>query len=259
MTAELEKIGERDLADERRFDARDALRLREQEAEEKRRAYERLKFNALHQAFSNISLNEQYTLLKIITEGICPSCGNDVSSFAKELKTCQSQGSCVVCGSPKASDEVVVSAEIFSEERAARAYAAVLDAEHLANQARETLRIAEADYDRLATDLQTLRTAIDQRDRQIRQLEKQLPAGERNVSREQEEISVLRRRVLEFRTDRDRAENELDELLAEARKSVEAVRGRIEEEFSARAADFLLETFRLVYSPDRRTVGQTGR
>jgi len=70
---------------------------------------------------------------------------------------------------------------------------------------------------------------------------------------------VLRRRVLEFRTDRDRAEDELDELLAEARRSVEAVRGRIEHEFSARAADFLLQTFRLVYSPDRRTVGQTGR
>lgn len=80
-----------------------------------------------------------------------------------------------------------------------------------------------------------------------------------NISREQEEVTVLRRRVLEFRADRDEAENELDELLAEARKSVGAVRGRIEHEFSARAADFLLETFRLVYSPDRRTVGQTGR
>jgi len=206
-----------------------------------------------------MSLNEQYTFLRIISEGVCPSCGNDVPSFAKDLERRQSQGSCVVCGSPKTSEEIVVSAEVFSEERATRAYAEVLDADHLANAARETLRIAETDYDRLTTELQTLRTAIDQRDRQIRQLQKQLPAGERNTSREQEEISVLRRRVLEFRTDRDRAEDELDELLAEARRSVEAVRGRIEYEFSARAADFLLQTFRLVYSPDRRTVGQTGR
>jgi hypothetical protein len=91
------------------FDARDALRLREQEAEEKRRAYERLKFNALRQAFSKMSLNEQYTFVKIITEGICPSCGNDVASFAKDLERRQSEGSCVVCGSPKTSDEVVVS------------------------------------------------------------------------------------------------------------------------------------------------------
>jgi len=36
--AELEKLGERDLADDRRFDARDAMRLREQEAEEKKDA-----------------------------------------------------------------------------------------------------------------------------------------------------------------------------------------------------------------------------
>jgi len=36
--AKLEKLGERDLADDRRFDARDAMRLREQEAEEKKDA-----------------------------------------------------------------------------------------------------------------------------------------------------------------------------------------------------------------------------
>ena len=256
---EIQKIQERELADDRRFDARNALRLHEQEAEEQKRAYERLKFNALRQAFAKMALNEQYTLLKIITDGICPACRSEVSAFAHELEKRQNEGLCVVCGSSKPRDEVVVSAEVFSEERASRAYSAALNAERVANDARETLRIAESDYDRLGIELATLRNTIDHRDRQIRQLQKQLPTGERQISREHEEVNALRRRVLEFRNDRDRAENELEHLLAEARRSVEAVRSRIEEQFSDRATDFLLETFRLVYSPDRRVVGQTGR
>ena len=256
---EIEKIRERELADDRRLDARDALRVREQEAEEKRRAYERLKFNALRQAFAKIALNDQYTFLKIITDGICPACRNEASAFAHELEKRQGEGLCVVCGSSKEAEGTVVSVELFSEERASRAHSAARDAEDAVNGARETLRIAEADYERLGTDLGSLRNTIDHRDRQIRQLQKQLPTGEVQTNRDHDEVTTLRRRVLQFRNDRAHAENDLEQLLEEARKSVEAVRSRIEEQFRARAADFLLETFRLVYAPDHRVVGQIGR
>jgi hypothetical protein len=70
---------------------------------------------------------------------------------------------------------------------------------------------------------------------------------------------LLRARINEYRAERDAAEMELDDLLNEARSSVESVRSRIEEQFAQRASDFLLESFRLVYAPDRRVVGQTGR
>jgi hypothetical protein len=256
---ELKELQARDLAEDRRVDARDALRLREQVAEEKQRDYERLKFQALSQALSGVSPSEQYVLIKIMAEHKCTACGNDAHAFAAELDSRKKANLCLVCRQMKKRPDGIVSAEEFSEERATRAYDNWMSASSSADVAREELQAAEYAYNEIASNLVSLRRALDMRNREIRSLQRQLPANERVAAREFDEVATLRARINEYRGERDAAEVELNNLLNEARSSVESVRSRIEERFAQRASDFLLESFRLVYAPDRRTVGQTGK
>lgn len=256
---ELELLKARDAAEDRRVDARTALRQREEESEGKRRGYERLKFNALRQAFGDLPNSEQYLFIKVLTERICSSCGQEADELAAEFERRRSEKLCAVCGKKKPVDDTIVSAEAFSEERASQAYAGWVAAEEQVANARETLSLAEAEFDQLAAQIIQLRTALDMRAREMRNLQRKLPVDERQGARDLDETMLLRERVVQFRSEREHAENALEELLRTARMAVEATKDKISEVFSHYADQFLHEKFRLVYSPDRRTVGQTGK
>jgi hypothetical protein len=256
---EVEKRRLRESAEDRRIDARDSARLKEQGAEEKKRDYERLKFHAIRQALAEVSPSEQYILIKIISEHKCAACGNDAHTLAISLEERRRNNLCLICGQSKIKDEGIISSQEFSEERASRAYEVWTSSDSIARKARDEFSESEMAYNKVSLELAELRRTIDFRNRDIRHLQKQLPADERQTGREYDEVASLRARINEYRAERDAAEVELSDLLGEARSSVESVRSRIEAQFAQRASDFLLESFRLVYAPDRRVVGQTGR
>src|SRR5207302_6819648 len=78
-------------------------------------------------------------------------------------------------------------------------------------------------------------------------------------AREEDPIEGLRREVISFRRDRDRAEEKIEELLVVLTKATEGVREQLEADFASRARAFFAEDVRLVYAARRDRIGQGGR
>jgi hypothetical protein len=65
--------------------------------------------------------------------------------------------------------------------------------------------------------------------------------------------------VQTFRSERDDAERQIDELLEELKRAAERVRETLETRFDERATPFFAERVRLVYAPRETRIGQGGR
>lgn len=244
--------------EDRRIDARNAERVAAQTSEEKQRTLEQLKFAALGDAIASIPASDQYALIKIVADRVCIVCGNGAEKFAHELEIRAAKRLCLVCGQKHSSTGKVVPSQQLSQSRYERAHASWIEASEVASRARDAVADVDAKYADARQRLAALRAEIDAMAREIRRLERKLPANERSQPREVDEVAALRRRVMEFRAERDEAEKSFRTIVKELRANVEVARDQIMRRFQAHARDFLLEKFRLVYALDTRRVGEMG-
>ena len=267
-TAELEEAEAEEIklqnrleaTEERRSDARIAIKRADRAADDAAQKYEEIKFEVLRHAFAGVTPNEQYVFLKIIAERICLACGNNAESAAEELEQRRAENRCLVCGSERHTDENVVSTATAVQSRAAGAFAALQTARDELRTASERYRGAEADYRLVDTDLEAVRRRVDSLRREARRWRSKLPAQDQvALARDEDRIEGLRREVLNFRKERDDAEDKIAVLLVELKAATEAIRERLEAEFQRHAQAFFAEKVRLVYAPRKDRIGQGGR
>jgi len=260
--AELEEIEMRaqlDVADERRSDARIEFKRSDRAADEEVSKYEEVKFDALRHAFAGLSPNDQYVFLKLISERICPACGNHAEAAATLLEVRQSEGKCLVCGSNRQKDKIVATSEAL-HGKAAKAFQSLQKARATLEKARVNYRAATENHEKLGSSLENVRRKVDAVRREIRRLRSKLPSEDQaTASRDEDRIENLRREVLNFRRERDEAEEQISGLLLQLKSATESIRERLELEFQRYARDFFSESIRLVYAPRRDRIGQGGR
>ena len=247
-------------AEEDRADHRLRVKRAEHEADAAAQSYEKIKFEVLRQAFAGVKPNEQYVFLRLISERLCLACNQLAEPAAKELEHRRDAGLCLVCGSPRPSDDKVTHISEALGEKSEEAYRQL-------DSAREAVKAAEVFYkesdERVKAHLNELyriRVGVEDADQRIRRLRKLLPSDESaELSREEDRIATLRREVQVFRDERDAAERQIDDLLEELKRAAEQIRDSLESRFLERAAPFFAERVRLVYAPRETRIGQGGR
>lgn len=267
-TAELEEAEAQELklqndlevVEERRSDARIELKRADRAADDDAQRYEAVKFEVLRHAFAGVSPNEQYVFLKIISERICLACGNQADAAAEELERRRSENRCLVCGASRHSGDNVVSTTTVLQTKATEAFAGLQEARDTLREADEKYRAAEQDHRTIDDDLEAVRRRVDGARRDVRRWRSKLPAQDQAaLARDEDRIEGLRREVLNFRKERDEAEEKIAVLLTELRSATELIRERLENEFQGYAQAFFAEKVRLVYAPRKDRIGQGGR
>lgn len=247
-------------AEERLSDARIELKRADRGADEAARKYEEIKFDVLRHAFAGVKPNEQYVFLKIISEHVCLACGNNAKLAAEELEKRRFENRCLVCGSSRHSDENVVSTASAMQAKAAETFSALQTARTGFREAEEKYKIAEQNYKSIDDKLEIVRQRVDAAKRDVRRLRSRLPVQDQTaLARDEDRIEGLRREVINFRKERDEAEEKIAILLEELKAATEAIREKLESEFERHAQDFFAERARLVYAPRKDRIGQAGR
>ncbi len=267
-TAELEEAEAQEIklqngleaAEERRSDARISVKRADRGADDAAQKYEEIKFEVLRHAFAGVTPNEQYVFLKIISERVCLACGNNAEMAAEELERRRAENRCLVCGSERHADENVVSTATAVQSKAAEAFAALQAARDELRTAGEKYRNSEDEYRSVDTDLEAVRRRVDLLRREARRWRSKLPAQDQAaLARDEGRIEGLRREVLNFRKERDEAEDKIEVLLTELKAATEGIRERLEAQFQRHAQAFFAEKVRLVYAPRKDRIGQGGR
>ncbi|MCW2249304.1 seryl-tRNA synthetase [Azospirillum fermentarium] len=249
-----------EAAEERRSDARVELKRADRAADEAAQKYEEIKFEVLRHAFAGVSPNEQYVFLKIISERVCLACGNGAEAAAEELERRRSENRCLVCGSQRHSQDKVVSTTSAMQAKAAEAFTALQTAREALQDAGEKYRASEQHYRSVEDNLEIVRRRVDASKRDARRWRSKLPAQDQAaLARDEDRIETLRREVLNFRKERDDAEEKIAILLSELKAATESIRENLEDKFQTHAQDFFAEKVRLVYAPRKDRIGQGGR
>ncbi|HEX8191576.1 MAG TPA: hypothetical protein VF552_01620 [Allosphingosinicella sp.] len=247
-------------AEERRSDARIALKRADRSADDAAQKYEEIKFEVLRHAFAGVSPNEQYVFLKIISERMCLACGNKADVAAEELERRRTKRLCLVCGSPRDTGTNVVATAAVMQAKASEAFEALQAARVALGEAEEKYRAAEEEHRISDESLETVRRRVDLLKREVRKWRGKLPVEDQGaLTRDEDRIEGLRREVLNFRREREAAEEKIEVLLAELKAATESIRARLEAEFINHAQEFFAERVRLVYAPRKDRIGQGGR
>lgn len=259
-TTEIKLQHELEVAEERRSDSRIALKRSDLAADDAAQKYEDIKFEVLRHAFAGVPANEQYVFLKIISEQVCPACGNQASEAAEELERRRSENLCLVCGSERRKEEKVVATTTAMQAKAAEAFGSLQAAREALQTADSKFRSAEEEYRETGDELEAVRRSVDTLKREVRRWRNKLPAQDQAaLARDEDRIETLRREVLNFRKERDEAEKKIEVLLSELKAATEAIRERLESKFQSHAQEFFAEKVRLVYAPRKDRIGQGGR
>ncbi|TIP00656.1 MAG: hypothetical protein E5X72_29055 [Mesorhizobium sp.] len=241
-------------------DARVRQKRAERDLDARVGAYEDLKFKLLRHAFAGVKPSDQYVFLKLLAEQACLACGNTAPQAAEELARRQSEGLCLVCGSPRHPDKEVVSTTSALKKKATIAFDELEKARAELKLADEEFSQAESARDAAAAHLEQRRTDVDRLAGTLRRLHRKLPAKDRaELAREEDNIERLRREVLRFRKERSDAEDDIASLLEELTVATVAIRTQLEASFLKLSQDFFAEQLRLVYAPRRDRIGQAGR
>ena len=239
-----------------REDARLRLLTAEQEREAFYRRIEQVKLAAIEACFPDSSETARYILSHILTERDCLVCGQEVPGAAAEYEARIERRQCVVCGSMLPARNESAGGAVRNEQPLQMEDAAALEQD--VGEAREGLVEKEAQYRAVTTELATLDRNISARSQRIDALVRRLPPEEAEIHRQRSELSVMRGRVEELRgqltAQREAFRGFVNEVSRELVKWSEDVK----RSFDAFAEGFLLERCRLLWSPQKARIGETG-
>ena len=241
---------------------REHARLRflqaEQERETRYRELERAKLTAIGSRFPDRSEIARYILAQLLTEDECLVCGNNAPAAAAEYGDRITQEKCVVCGSDLSGLETLVTATEMADKRVERASADLQAIEKEVAAARGALDDAESQYNSHFNEIAALGVKISERSRRIDALVRRLPPGEAELHKQRSELSAMRSRVEELRLDLDSKRQLFGGFIDEMNRDLVTRSSAIKEAFDRYAEGFLLEQCRLVWSPKRARLGETG-
>ncbi|QQM31718.1 hypothetical protein JET14_05990 [Martelella lutilitoris] len=250
-----------DECEQRRTDARLALKRIERDVDDTALKYERLKFDLLRHSFAELPPSDQYVLMKLVSEHKCLACGEEhADAAAAELEERQKDGQCLVCGTAKDFGENVVVAADALKEKADHVFGELVRLRAKLANAADQFSAAEDEYKEIDNALELSQQKSQTLRNEYRSLVKKLPNKEQSsLSEDEKNIVYMRRQVSEFRRERERAEEKIELLLSFVVNKTEEIRVSIEDKFNITAKDFFAENVRLVYEPRHDRIGQGGR
>lgn len=258
-TAERERLDSEFVEAEGR---RQAARLRmlkaEQERETRYRDLERAKLTAIEARFPTKSDTARYILAQLMTSTDCLVCGSRVPGAAAALQRRIAQERCVVCGSDLSPMGRHVSATKVADRRVQKAAADLATFEAELTEARQQLQEVEKEHAALVYEIARLDAKVAERSARMDALIRRLPPAEAELHQQRAELAAMRSR-LETRRKELTEKRKAFAAFVDAESRAMVVRSQeIQTSFEGYARGFLIEKCRLVWSPQRARVGQTG-
>jgi len=256
QVAELEAASDAlPAADEARQQARLRALSFEQQNDIARRNLEQLQFRQIAHTFPTRDETGRYLMSRLLSTGVCQTCGTSVPEVAAALAARIAESYCVVCGS-----------HIDGTSRRGRAARAELQQltetvgqlEAARSASVEAREAAEADYDRLVSDFARLDDAASRTRAEIAALVRRLPPDEKSLRQQAAEVSSLRGRLERLKAELDQERGEFESLVRRDMRTIADHREPIISNFREFAQGFLLEASALRWAPHKSRVGQTG-
>lgn len=265
--ATLGKEQEKDLARRQILDdelsgldsVRQRSRLRLLKAQQAResavRDLERLRLLAIEANFPKASETAKFIYAQLMAEEMCLVCGSEVPALARDLAKRIDQNECVVCKSlipppifdEKSFDEKVRRAIQYSEEIEADLQGS--QAEHLEVQRK---------FDTSVREIAELDARCSNRSFEIDGLIKRLPPAEADIHRQRSELTTLKGLVESLKLTLSEQRKAFSEFVGNVSREMVSRSEEIKRSFDHYAEGFLLEHCKLVWSPQKSKIGETG-
>lgn len=230
----------------------------EQERESRFRELERAKLTAISARFPDRSTTARYILAQLLTENLCLVCDHEAPESAAFYNTRIENKLCVVCGTDLSGDDTLVAPADVADKRVERASAELRAIDDEVGQARDALIEAEHRYEAHFREIQELNVRIADRSQRIDSLIRRLPPAEAEMHKQRSELASMRSRVGDLRRELTAKRAAFRSFVDGVNRELATLSEKIKEKFNYYAEGFLVETCRLVWSPRKARVGETG-
>ena len=230
--------------DEERREARLAHERAKLEREDAAGAIEQLKYAALLRHFPNMDETACLVLSRIMSDGRCLACNAPATERQAELEDQITRGCCPICGAePEAQDNVIGPHE-FDRARRDRELERARRAKREEEATLQQLHDSVAEYDETLTQLEKIRTSIEERKRKERHLRDELP--DNTTSRQYENVlDTLTNELREWEERRAIHLRNLRSLLTERKEAMTKKSDELVETFAELIQTLLVERVRL--------------
>jgi energy-coupling factor transporter ATP-binding protein EcfA2 len=219
------------------------------------RKLERLQLQVIATAFPSGGDTARYLLGMLFREGTCLACGASAQQAAAELKRRVAKGQCTICGSELNGEEVVS----FSSRAIAQAENRLHEARQHLDASTDARATTEHDFDSVLLEAQEAQTKASARRARFRSLLQRLPADERDLREQRDELAGLRRSVETMKANLEEQRTTFAAFIKRVNRDVITRRDEIQTTFAKLARGFLLEKCHLRWSTHKARLGETGR
>ncbi len=230
----------------------------QQERETRYRKFERAKLLAVQSRFPQRSESARYILEHLFTEADCLVCGSHAPEAAALIQRRITENDCVVCGTDLSNSVAEVTAADIADRRVKSTEKALKEIEPELAAATREYNEATRDFKEASEQIASLDAKISERSARIDVLISQLPPSEQEIHKQRSDLAAMRSRTEAIASELTQKRNAFSKFIDARNKSIILHSSEIMEKFSTYAKGFLLETVKLVWSPQKARVGQTG-
>ncbi|HWL38313.1 MAG TPA: AAA family ATPase [Frankiaceae bacterium] len=239
-----------------RQQARLLMLTAEQERESEFRRLETLQLSRIEAAFPSYDEAFRYLFGRLLSTGVCQTCGTEVPDFVVEIEERIRSSRCAVCDSAVQNQTPQQRA---TEKKIAAQAARVDSLDIRIEAASEEREQAEKEYDAALTELQRLRSSIATNRATLNELIRKLPPDERTLRAQSQQVTTLRAHLAGLQRELDERRTKFDQVVRRDIATIARERDKIISVFKRFAEGFLFEQSELRWAPHKTTVGQTGR
>jgi predicted nucleic acid-binding Zn-ribbon protein len=230
----------------------------QQEREARFRELERARLTAISARFPAKSETARYILAQLMSDSTCLVCDHVATDAAKNYSDRIHSSHCVVCGTDLSSEEQIVPEAGLADKRVEKLTSDLTTIEIELESAQEHLTKAEKAFEICISDIQQLNTEIARRSQKIDELVRRLPPEEAKLRTQRTELASMRAHLETLKVELSQKRGLFREFIEKLSRQLAANASAIKEAFDALASGFLIESIRLVWAPQKATVGQLG-
>lgn len=256
LVAELTKYSESlPAAESSRQDARLRVLTLEQERDTVYRDLERMQLERIRSAFPDHAETARYIIGRLISTGTCQTCGTNVPNFAAELEHRLNRDQCVICSSDL---EHMRRRPRSVESKIRERSVLVAELDKALSAAKTTRTETETAFEEVLSLFQTIDASVSKLRAKRASLVSRLPASERELVDQTEQVSVLRGRLSSMKNQLSQLREEFEVQVRRDMETIIEYRNAVIDAFQEFASGFLLEHCQLQWMPSKDRVGQTG-
>lgn len=219
------------------------------------RDLEHRQLSVIASAFPSSDDTTRYLLARLVSNGVCLSCGAAAPDLDREFRERAKEGHCIMCNEPLHQASV----RRPTAKSIAKAEQTVVEADERVSVTKRRSADADAEFEATLKKSAELESSVAQRRVQIAKLASKLPPEDVELHKQRSDLASMRARLEVQKRDLATRRDSFAEMIDATTRRILLRKDEVQDSFFAFASGFLLEQCELVWMPDRDTVGESGR